>query len=240
SQLLASLLEKNKGLFSADVARSKLEVKAVDVSKLNADGKPLPAPLANLATWRGAVVVAVPTQFESDNSNTQFAILGLWAAKARGVPVERTLALLVQRFHQTQNDNGTWGYEIVGDRKAVDVSGPPMAMTCAGLLGLAVGQGLVNEARGKAKAAPNPAAQQDPAIHKGLDYLATQIGNPNKPWQNASGAPLGNLYAMWSLERMGVIFGLDRIGGKDWYGWGAEKLVASQTIMEDKGYWPLG
>src|SRR5262249_55186410 len=46
----------------------------------------------------------------SDNSNTQFAVLALWAAQRHGVPMERCLALLVKRFHQSQNPDGGWGY----------------------------------------------------------------------------------------------------------------------------------
>src|SRR5205823_4906003 len=39
-------------------------------------------------------------------------------------------------------------------------------------------------------------------------------------------------YALWSLERMAVVYGLEekKLGSKDWYGWGAELLLANQTI----------
>jgi hypothetical protein len=177
----------------------------------------------------------------SDNSNTQFAILALWVAKSRGLPVHRTLCLLVQRYHLSQNKDGSWGYESEGGRKATaGDGGPATSMTCAGLLGLAVGQGLVNEARGNTRKGRKPAAQQDPAIQHGLDYLGKSVGNPHTPWQNAKGAPLVNLYFLWSLERMGVIFNLDRIGGKDWYGWGAEMLIAHQTMEKAQGHWDQG
>jgi hypothetical protein len=36
-------------------------------------------------------------------------------------------------------------------------------------------------------------------------------------------------YFLWSLERMAVAFGLETIGGKDWYNWGAEILLANQS-----------
>jgi hypothetical protein len=81
---------------------------------------------------------------------------------------------------------------------------------------------------------------QDPAIQRGLNYLAPQLGDPHKPWQNATGAPPVDLYFLWSVERVGVIFNFPKIGGKDWYGWGAEKLVANQKIVGDKGYWENG
>jgi predicted Zn finger-like uncharacterized protein len=235
SGTLASLLEKSKGGVLANPATSKLEVKEVDPSKLGA-GPALPAQIANLPVWRADAVIS--PQLDSNNSTTQFAILALWAAKTWGAPVERPLARVVARFHKTQNADGSWGYQTSGAwQKTKALGGVPGAMTCAGLLGLAVGQGLVNEARGKGNPGQRPAAQQDPAIQRGLNFLAKQVADPHKPWENASGAPLGDLYFMWSVERVAVIFGLPRIGGKDWYGWGAEKLVANEKIQGDKGHW---
>src|SRR5262249_492752 len=38
----------------------------------------------------------------------------------------------------------------------------------------------------------------------------------------------GDLYYLWSLERVGVIFNLKTIGGKDWYAWGAPIIVDAQ------------
>jgi hypothetical protein len=238
--ILTSLLQKSKGQLSANLTTSKLELKAVDTSKLRIEGdKAVPQQLAGLAAWRGDADVGL--QPDSDNSNTQFAILALWAAKARGVPLDRTLALVTARFHKSQNGDGSWGYETSGDRKTTTgPGGIPGSMTCAGLLGLAVGQGLVNEARGKGDPARKHAARQDPAIQRGLDFLAKQLGDPHEPWENASGTPLVDMYFMWSAERVGVIFNLSKINGKDWYGWGAEKLVANQTIKDDKGYWQNG
>jgi hypothetical protein len=41
-------------------------------------------------------------------------------------------------------------------------------------------------------------------------------------------------YFLWSLERAAVAYGLDKIGGKDWYAWGAEFLLKDQ---EKDGSW---
>lgn len=46
-----------------------------------------------------------------------------------------------------------------------------------------------------------------------------------------------DLYFFWSLERVGVIFGLDKIGGVDWYGAGAHTLVHTQN---PSGSWKSG
>ena len=46
--------------------------------------------------------------------------------------------------------------------------------------------------------------------------------------------PMENLYFLWSLERVAMLFDLKTIGGKDWYGWGAQSLIKNQ---EPDGYW---
>jgi hypothetical protein len=236
---LLSLLEKVKDKLTIEQATSKLVLAGVDIPKLRLDnGAAVPAGLANLAVWRNDIVV--PTVRDSDNSNTQFAVLGLWAAKSRGMPLQRPLALVAARFHKAQNADGSWGYLLFGPQKALNGLGNnPAPMVCAGLLGLAVGQGLVNEINATGSPQRKP-AHQDPAIQKGLAYVAKNIADPHEPWENASAAPIADMYFMWSVERIGVIFSLPTIGNKDWYGWGAEKLVANQKIMGDQGYWENG
>jgi hypothetical protein len=166
----------------------------------------------------------------SDNSNTQFALLAVWTARKYGVPVDRTLALVDARFRASQNGDGSWGYVPKRDQW-------PDSMTCAGLLGLAVGRGIARgDEGGKASAA-------DPDIARGLRYLGERIG---KPGERARKGPRlgtghviganahGDLYFLWSVERVAVIYDLRTIAGKDWYAWGAPILVDHQT---DDGGW---
>ncbi len=68
-----------------------------------------------------------------DNSNTQFGIVGLWVAARNGVPAADAFAALEARYVRSQNRDGGWGYASGGGTSTV-------AMTCAGLLGLAVGR----------------------------------------------------------------------------------------------------
>src|SRR5262249_30260221 len=70
---------------------------------------------------------ANPSGDRSDNSNSQFAILALWAAQRQGVPVERTLALVARRYQTSQNEEGGWGYHASGGRAQTTPS-----MTCVG------------------------------------------------------------------------------------------------------------
>lgn len=162
-----------------------------------------------------------------DNSNTQFAMLALWAARRHGIPVERTLTLVDKRFEVSQNPNGGWGYAF--RRPATTPQ-----MTCVGLIGLAIGHGAYKEIYGNNWKDKNK-AQKDPRIHKGLQYLGGQVGSPPKDWKMA--APLTNLYFLWSLERTAMLYNLKTIGGHDWYGWAAHQLVTNQNI---DGYWTGG
>jgi hypothetical protein len=161
-----------------------------------------------------------------DNSNTQFAILGVWAARRHGVAVEPSLALVASRFHVSQNSDGGWGYSPHG--------GSAEAMTCAGLLGLAAGR--AGTAEGVREAAAN-----DPVIEKGLTYLGNKVGKPESVTRKrgqrgrlvAAGSSPG-LYWLWSLERVGVIYNLKTIGGKDWYTWSTRLIVNHQ---QEDGSW---
>ncbi len=58
------------------------------------------------------------------------------------------------------------------------------------------------------------------------DELATGIYFGGDAW--------GDLYLLWSMERVAVIYGLDKINGKDWYGWGKEIILDNQ---ERDGSW---
>jgi hypothetical protein len=141
-----------------------------------------------------------PVPGATDNSNTQFATLALWAAQRHGVPMTRTLARIHRRFETTQNAGGTWVYLFVPGNF---IGGP--AMTCVGLLGLAVGHGA---ARLPGSQAPAGKPAEDPRVVNGLVALSRLLDEPMDP-----GAL--DLYFLWSVERVGVLYNLPRIAEKD-------------------------
>lgn len=154
-----------------------------------------------------------------DNSNTQFALLALWAARRYDLPLDSTVARVVQRFHSSQLPGG-WSYQL---RHGQRLSG---AMTCVGLLGLAVGRGWGPEP----PALPGRPLPVDPGIVRGLQALRAYLDDPDDSqglivWKG----PM-NLYFLWSVERVGVLYGLKTIGGKDWYRWGVQLLLPAQRI----------
>jgi hypothetical protein len=157
-------------------------------------------------------------QFEGDNSNTQFAILALWVARRHKVPLEHTAARVVERFRHSQHENGSWFYG------AGQYTTP--STTCAGLLGLAIGQGVAADRTGK-----TTRPLEDAALKKALAFLGNSIGQPAGAGKGKP-APV-DLYFLWSLERVAVLYGLQTIAGKDWYAWGADALLANQQPKGD-------
>jgi hypothetical protein len=183
----------------------------------------LPAHLRKLALLRSQPDLRMVGPAD-DNSNTQFALLALVAARNYDVPVDRALALAVKRFRATQQADGSWGY--VGNR---NVSFFP-TMTCAGLLGLAVGHRLVMDAqrRGEKLLELTGAAALtgDPKVKMGLELLGKHLG--------VSMVNKLDLYYLLCVERVGVLFHLSKIGGKEWYPWGVDVLLAAQ---QGNGSW---
>lgn len=154
---------------------------------------------------------------DSDNSCTQFAVLGLWAAGRHGVHAERALSMVVTRFRSSQLEDGGWAYAYTPQRRRRGATPP---MTCSGLLGLAVGHGLTADKHADA------AKKQDPEVLDAFEYLESHIGTGVRGRIN--------MYYLWSVERVAVLYGLDRIRGKDWYRWGVELILNSQA---PDGHW---
>jgi hypothetical protein len=197
----------------------------------------------------------------TDNSCTQFATLAVWAARRHKIPVDRTLRLITRRFSSSQNKTGGWGYAYAAGGGAPE-GGQYCCAGLLGLalghkldkedaprgkaLFLAAGQALAdtafpsNSSRVAAVAMANQiwnALQgakkqaQDQKITSGFNALNQYVGAPTGRMKDH---PMPNLYFLWSVERAAVLFGLPTVGGKDWYRWGAEQLVANQ---KPDGHW---
>jgi hypothetical protein len=87
-----------------------------------------------------------------------------------------------------------------------------------------------------------PPDSLDKAAEKALTSLGPALAaNPKGKGArfNINGGTLGDrdLYFLWSVERVGVVYGLQTIAGVDWYDAGAEDLVATQNLS---GSWGRG
>ena len=167
-----------------------------------------------------------------DNSNTQFALLALWAARRHEVPaslrhglaVDSSLWRVVWRFRETQNSDGSFCYS--GKRFKSDLP----SMTCAGLLAFALDHRLLfsdisHEFR----------LQDETQVQKALARVSRAIGKPAANPQ----APIEmtEMYFLWSLEQVAVAYQLKKIGDKDWYQWGFTMLRKNQR---EDGSWHAG
>lgn len=156
-----------------------------------------------------------------DNSNTQFSLLALWAARRHGVPTERALMAAANRHSRSQNADGGWSY--FDNEGGLGAGGPTSrsvpTMTCVGLLGLAMGHASTPVKGGaSAKTADNP------AIGKGLEKLGEHI----------SIEEMNNFYLLWSVERVGMLYNLKTIGNKEWYDVGVEVVL---PLQQQPGNW---
>jgi hypothetical protein len=166
-----------------------------------------------------------------DHSNTQFATVALWVGRRHGVDVSDALARLDKHYRQNQAQTGGWGYKGAFD------GGTP-AMTCAGLMGIAMGFGS-KEKGGQIDA---DVISKDESFQGGTKFLGrfltdavAQARGPRP--DGIVGSDLAHdMYFMWSLERVGMVYGLDTIGDVDWYEWGSKELVRNQNR---DGSWPF-
>lgn len=188
---------------------------------------------------------------DGDNSNTQFAIIGLWVARRRGLPCDDHIRRIEARFVRTQSpaDHG-WAYTSGGG-----IGGSSPSMTCAGLIGLAVGKAVADVKVVKKKAEEDdpffappkgedgedgkpkpkaPATARDAAIERGLAAVGRLLIGQNQGGVNPRGVGGGemgganDLYFFWSLERVAVAYGLDSVGGVNWYSWGCDRILPGQ------------
>jgi hypothetical protein len=166
------------------------------------------------------------------HSMTQFALLSLWGSARHDVPVRPALLAAAKHFQDTQHTDGTWGYQVT--------KGSPVrcdSNTCAGLMSLAMEETLREDKRFRGKAVDDTPA--NPLIaeqqRKGFAHLTKVIGrSKNDPKSKSAQGKIirvsawGDLYFLWCLERVAVIYDMKLIGDKDWYAWGSEVILQSQ------------
>jgi Domain of unknown function (DUF4159)/A-macroglobulin TED domain len=179
--------------------------------------------------WPGSWSYNVFKEQSGDNSNTQYALLGLNAAAEAGLPVRSEVWTLARHYWEdAQRLEGSWSYNP-GDNGMATAS-----MTCAGISSLVitgmkryegqeslVGDQIRNCGRGGI----------NPNLQRGVDWLTSHffVG------QNFPRGQLWKYYYLYGLERAGRLTGLRFLGDHDWYREGAEYLVHKQDRV--LGFW---
>lgn len=214
-----------------EVRKPKAENRALSPRALEAAEK-LPEALRRIPALRAAELMRQPLDLReprNDNSNTQFAILGLLIAENHDVPMERAMALLDWRFRNSMTAQNGWNYRPSWQTTP--------SMTAAALMGLALKHGLLlpnRRNRGR-----NVAIHDDEIMHRGFltlkdlleNYYAGLILNPQ-------GMDKLDLYCLWTIERVAVLYNLRTFGTFDWYPSGVQLLLPLQR--EDGSWNPKG
>jgi len=168
-----------------------------------------------------------------DNSNTQFALLGLHEAAKAGAKVPKEVWDRASRhFVNSQSRDGGWNYMYYGNvqgRAATAYAKSYGSMTAAGLASLYIcGQRLnVGGNRVFVNGAYADCGRyvQNKVIASAVKWLTDNFsveenpGGRGKTWLH---------YYLYGLERCGMISGLRNFGPNDWYRQGAAFLVGSQ------------
>jgi hypothetical protein len=163
-----------------------------------------------------------------DGSNTQYALLGLYAGKQAGAKIPDSVwkevrQLYIDSQRKEGQDAGYWTY-IEGS----GLSGPSFTMTVAGACGLLIaGMGLdesqqgLDPATGVARNCGRYDANEP--LNRGMNWIARRFAFYNA--QNSK----SDFYSIYGIERVGRLSGQRFIGRMDWYREGCEVLVRDQT-----------
>jgi hypothetical protein len=169
-----------------------------------------------------------------DNSNTQYALLGLYAAKTAGgmtskdpktqQEYDKLWADILEYYTRTQkadplnNRAGFWTYHTLNDPK------PSFTMSVGGTCGLLIASMGLDKSEQKLNDATGVAADcglysENTALAKGMFWVGANFNfMEGKSY----------FYNYYGIERLGRLSGQRFIGKIDWYREGCERLVRMQ------------
>ena len=159
-------------------------------------------------------------RFITDHSNSQYGLLGVWAAALANeeIPVQFWQKSL-NFWKGIQNADGGWGY-TKQSRTASEIS-----MTLAGVASLFVCiDNLHNQ-----QALTCKGNQEIPQVTRGMEYIGQHFDDiRNRAWF---------YYALYGAERVAFATGYKYYGKLDWYKRGRSELLRRQ---EPDGHWTVG
>ncbi|MEX2672065.1 MAG: DUF4159 domain-containing protein [Phycisphaeraceae bacterium] len=156
-----------------------------------------------------------PRDGRVDNSVTQYGVLGVWEGAKRGIPVpNRYWSAVQEHFVEYQLVNGAWSYTSDNVSRG--------SMAAAGIAALYVTQDYLhrNDFRELAQTPEHPVQKR---IDRGLDWFGENFRPDSNP-----GVGSYTQYYLYGVERIGLASGVRYFAGHDWYGAGAEWVLANQ------------
>ncbi len=175
--------------------------------------------------WNYAKHVAL-----EDNSNTQFAILGLREAAIAGIKISRkTWERTLEHFLRTQNEDGGWGYQI-----NLHSTG---SMTCAGIGSIVICEQMLGSGGDDTNADGSPKCcdrsdRTTDALRRAQQWLSRYFAVGVNPGEQGG---RWVLYYLYGIERAGRLSGQRFFGNHDWYREGAAYLIERQSRRD--GSW---
>ncbi|WP_040593866.1 DUF4159 domain-containing protein [Schlesneria paludicola] len=161
-----------------------------------------------------------------DESNTQFAVLGLREAYRAGYIADpQTWEHIREYWIRRQNQDGGWGY---GGFRGMDRAPSKGSLTVSGVASLAIAQQMLMTDKGVARDGTPPCCEE-PEVNmpllQGMDWLSRYFSvrkNPGTRGQDHI------LYYFYGVERAGRLSGQRFFGEHDWYREGAARLLVLQ------------
>ena len=174
-----------------------------------------------------------------DNSNSQYAALGLRACSEAGIKFPRETLALTRKWWLDCQHAGDKDKKVATGKMAADPRGwcydakdshPAYgSMTAGAVASVAILDYLLDIDWKK-----------DPAVASGLAWLTQHYSvteNVGPPQERPAGTAEFYYYYLYALERAGILAGTETLGGHKWYLEGAKILVEAQSA---DGSWVHG
>ncbi len=175
---------------------------------------------------RIVVVAKRPGPAAGDNSNSQYAALGIRACFESGIEFEsRIIKRAAEWWEICSGKGGGWGYSQNGAYTHGNLTilgdDPYGSMTAGGIASLSIYRWILRQDH-----------TRDKWVTGGVKFLSSNLvfkKNPKhsdeKRWQ---------YYWIYAIERAGMIFGTERFGSHEWYPEGVDFLLPAQ---KEDGRW---
>ena len=188
---------------------------------------PKDAPEGTEPQWNIRRRVKPDPKLKGDQSNAQFALLGLRACQESGVTIPKeTWSSALKYMLATQQPDGGWGYFFQGRRDKSSYG----SLTLAGIAAVAICKFYLGTKE----------PQKDPAVQKGVAWMSKRLDfseNPGVDNSHVIDPKAWLYYYLYLIERTGIILNMEKFGSRDWYSGGAEFLVMNQ---QPAGSWSTG
>lgn len=182
---------------------------------------------ATEAKWIIRRKVPPDPKVKGDQSNAQFALLGLRACQESGVEIPKMTWAAARKFMlYTQRPDGGWGYYFKDMRDRSSYG----SLTLAGIAAVAICEYYLGTKE------PLKVA----SVQRGIRWMAQRLDfekNPDVTRSNVIDPKAWHYYYLYSIERTGIILNTDKFGDREWYPGGAMWLVKNQ---QSAGSWHTG